>query len=287
MGSQRECALDHGSRRSRSAARCAALLLLWLAVTTVPGHAELRGELAQARHDLAISEQVLARVTQRVEAARADPAIEPAQREHLDQYLARVQRLVALNRQRVQTLMQEVDALPAGAPAPASLGMGVPGVATEAEEIAALEEKLGGSLAEFDQLLLEEARRARTRAFGGAGGGGGDSAGSSGGASGGNGTESGAPEAGGAEATASSADAPGSDGADRESAGEPGSPEGRILGTDPGASGASAAAPPDVGDGHDDDIVARQIRKAAESETDPELRDKLWEEYRRYKGAQR
>jgi len=30
-----------------------------------------------------------------------------------------------------------------------------------------------------------------------------------------------------------------------------------------------------VGDGNDDDIVARQIRKAAESETDPELRKKL------------
>jgi hypothetical protein len=38
-----------------------------------------------------------------------------------------------------------------------------------------------------------------------------------------------------------------------------------------------------VGDGSDDDIVARQIRKAAESEPDPELRQKLWDEYRKYK----
>ncbi len=33
----------------------------------------------------------------------------------------------------------------------------------------------------------------------------------------------------------------------------------------------------------DDDIVARQIREAAEREQDPELRKKLWEEYRKYK----
>jgi hypothetical protein len=37
----------------------------------------------------------------------------------------------------------------------------------------------------------------------------------------------------------------------------------------------------------DDDIVARQLREAAEKETDPELKKKLWEEYRRYKEANR
>jgi hypothetical protein len=41
--------------------------------------------------------------------------------------------------------------------------------------------------------------------------------------------------------------------------------------------------PADVPDGHDDDVVARQLREAAEKETDPELRKKLWDEYRRYK----
>ena len=33
----------------------------------------------------------------------------------------------------------------------------------------------------------------------------------------------------------------------------------------------------------DDDVVARQLREAAERETDPELADKLWQEYRNYK----
>jgi hypothetical protein len=41
--------------------------------------------------------------------------------------------------------------------------------------------------------------------------------------------------------------------------------------------------PSDIPDGSDDDVVARQIREAAMAETDPELREKLWEEYRKYK----
>ncbi len=41
--------------------------------------------------------------------------------------------------------------------------------------------------------------------------------------------------------------------------------------------------PEDIPDGQDDDIVAQQLREAAMAETDPELKKKLWEEYRRYK----
>lgn len=44
--------------------------------------------------------------------------------------------------------------------------------------------------------------------------------------------------------------------------------------------------PPGTPDGSDDDIVARQLREAAESEPDPELRERLWEEYRAYKNDQ-
>ena len=46
--------------------------------------------------------------------------------------------------------------------------------------------------------------------------------------------------------------------------------------------------PTDVGSGADDDIVARQLREAAMKEQDPELREKLWDEYRKYQqGTQR
>lgn len=48
---------------------------------------------------------------------------------------------------------------------------------------------------------------------------------------------------------------------------------------------ASASVPQDVRSARDDDIIARQLREAAMQEPDPELREKLWEEYRRYKDS--
>jgi hypothetical protein len=42
--------------------------------------------------------------------------------------------------------------------------------------------------------------------------------------------------------------------------------------------------PEDIPSGRDDDVVARQLREAAMSEPDPELREALWEEYRNYTG---
>ncbi len=45
--------------------------------------------------------------------------------------------------------------------------------------------------------------------------------------------------------------------------------------------GGSSSKP--IPSGVDDDIVARRLRRAAENETDPELKEKLWNEYRDYK----
>ena len=39
--------------------------------------------------------------------------------------------------------------------------------------------------------------------------------------------------------------------------------------------------------GSDDDIIARQLREAAEKEKDPLLKEKLWQEYRKYKRSQK
>jgi hypothetical protein len=54
------------------------------------------------------------------------------------------------------------------------------------------------------------------------------------------------------------------------------------AGANGNASGNGAVAE-EIPDGNDDDIVARRLRKAAEQETDPELKDKLWKEYVEYK----
>ena len=60
--------------------------------------------------------------------------------------------------------------------------------------------------------------------------------------------------------------------------------EGGALGEKTHGQGTDGSrVPPDVGNGNGDDIVARQLREAAIQEENPELRNKLWDEYRKYK----
>ena len=61
-----------------------------------------------------------------------------------------------------------------------------------------------------------------------------------------------------------------------------GAPEG----TPRAEEGDQSRVPADVGDGRGDDVVARQLREAAMAEEDPAIREKLWDEYRRYKRGQ-
>jgi hypothetical protein len=50
---------------------------------------------------------------------------------------------------------------------------------------------------------------------------------------------------------------------------------------------ATDEVPEDIGDGQGDNILLRQIRRAALQETDPILREKLWDRYRRIKSDKR
>ena len=45
-------------------------------------------------------------------------------------------------------------------------------------------------------------------------------------------------------------------------------------------------APDDIPDGDNDDVVARQLREAAMREPDPAVRERLWNEYRKYTGLE-
>ena len=57
----------------------------------------------------------------------------------------------------------------------------------------------------------------------------------------------------------------------------------RSAGANNGVATGNGAVAAETPDGNDDDIVARRLRKAAEQETDPELKDRLWQEYVEYK----
>ncbi len=147
------------------------------------------------------------------------------------------------------------------------------------EELAALDQSLARSLGNFDEMLLKEqeriaARQPRARESGGAGGGGnGDGSGAAGivGSQGDTGEGASGGGASGQQSTSGQGRTPAGGTA---AAGRPGQAGGQV-GTVPPAGGDRMSA--------DDDIVARQLREAAEKETDPELKEKLWQEYRKYK----
>ena len=163
-------------------------------------------------------------------------------------------------------------------------------VETTEEKREGLDRKLDSSLSEFDALILREQeileqRREEAAAAGGGGGAGKAEAGGGGeGEAEGEGEGEGAGEK---ERTGTAAE--GTGGSPDEPAGERvGSDEGDPSGPEEDSSEVSSGSvPPDVGDGSDDDIVARQLREAAMKEEDPELREKLWDEYRAYKFGQK
>jgi hypothetical protein len=181
-------------------------------------------------------------------------------------------------------LFEAGGVLPAGLPcaafppstvAPLPADQDVP--LNRAERTSKLDAELKAGLSQFDELLLREQERVRAsapRSGDGAAGAGGGASGSAATESAGDGSLAGAA---GSAAESSGREVP------QGEAGE-GRPPGAGEGGE-GAVGRGAVPPPPPGtpDGSDDDIVARQLREAAERETDPELRSKLWEEYRKYK----
>ena len=141
--------------------------------------------------------------------------------------------------------------------------MGAEGPMTAAEQVAILDRQLEESTRDFDGIIYDEEQRqreaARERAT--------QTAQTAGSAI--DPTESEEPNFGGGMASAGSGSVGGGIG------GRSGAPP---------ADGAKYPPPPDIPNGNDDDVVARQLREAAMREPDPAIREKLWAEYRKYKG---
>lgn len=132
------------------------------------------------------------------------------------------------------------------------------------------------SLGRFDEMIRNEREQiARERDEQG----GGDAAGDGSGDGSADGTASGDEESSGSASEEKSGEkqgeqrSPGDMKSDKQAAGGTGATTGQGQG----------ATGKDIPDGSDDDIIARQIREAAEKETDPELKEKLWKEYIEYK----
>jgi hypothetical protein len=141
------------------------------------------------------------------------------------------------------------------------------GPLTPAEQVAILDARLEAGTGEFDTMILEEQARQRSARR----------------------ASSDDASADAASADAASGAAPGGrEGPYGEDITVAGAGGGQGSVNTPGRSGpvnpARYPPPDDIPNGNDDDVVARQLREAAMREPDPAVREKLWEEYRKYKG---
>ncbi|GMR06744.1 MAG: hypothetical protein BMS9Abin25_1364 [Gammaproteobacteria bacterium] len=160
----------------------------------------------------------------------------------------------------------------------------IKGESTEAEETARMLEQFNGSLGEFDERLLREqdrvkSRTPRTVSAGGASGGGAGDGQTEGTGNGDTEKGKGANDSGQKEQAGNQSGKQSEKGR-RTANSETGTPT-------KSSSGEKSTAPKDIPDGRNDDVIARQLREAAEKESDPELKKKLWDEYRRYKSGSR
>jgi hypothetical protein len=148
-----------------------------------------------------------------------------------------------------------LDTLPDGVLSGAGGGQSA-GVMTAAERAAVLDDRLRRGYETFDGFILSERERAQSES---------NAAGSvaiGGSAGGGGGSNEGQPQT---------------------------LPESGVVVASqqvstPPARTESFPPPEDIPSGRDDDVVARQLREAAMSEPDPELRERMWDEYRNYTG---
>ena len=241
--------------------------------------------LEEAREKLRVSEATEQRITAEFEQLKRSGKASAEDIRNYEAYLNSVRGLVAENRKIVARMQaaydgQSVDKKKATTGgAPKASGGQIPGQET-ADEVAVLDRQLNASLDEFDGMLLKQMDAIRA--------------------------ESADKMRNLAQEAAEAANRLRKNGvkvdtsADQAENAPPSKPAGKSGSNNNAAGRATAsgdqsrqqgqgtAATKDHRAGYaDDDIVARQLREAAENETDPELKQKLWKEYEQYKKDQR
>jgi hypothetical protein len=256
-------------------------------------------ELERTRETLKISQATRDRIAGELAGLKASGKASPEVLSAYETYLARVQEMVDEN-QKVLAQMEAAysahqarsQAAVAGTPAnpgatPPSGGSGE----DPADRLKALDRQFNEALASFDEMLLKELRliqaasAKRMQGLAEAAAAAGRQAGEKGRG------ESSAEKGPTAETEGSGTGETGSEkggaGSERaktsEGRGKPGDAAGAGRGAGGWGPGGSGAPPSSYTPSPDDDIVARQLREAAEKETDPELKAKLWKEYEEYK----
>ena len=257
-------------------------------------------ELQAARQELRLRAETERRMRRDFESLLGDSQMSATEISEFENYLARLGKMVDEQRRLVANLEGRGADSAIGSSRAGALPTDFDRGQTDDEKIALLDAELGSSLSEFDEKLLREQKELAEKSRSASAGESGDQPESGDGASGKAGDGRGEGEKSGGEAGENGSEsAAGSSGKEGESerqaeSGEQGGTDGEGAEGDEQVASAGGASgdgrhtgniptPPDIPDGKDDDIVARQLREAAENEQDPELREKLWEEYRKYK----
>ena len=255
-------------------------------VLFVPARFAADSILEEARRNLRISEATEKRIASELEQLRQTGTASAETIKNYEAYHDSVKEMVAENRKIVEQMEAARARHSGGATSSeAAGGMHDPGIPEEEAtgEVAALDRQLNASLNQFDAKLLKEmddirdgsaekmrdlaqeaaeaARRLREKGVD--------------------------VNTSGSESSEGSEEAAARDREQKQT--EQGAKDSTSASTDasrPGGKGAGGAEQ-DRASTEDDDIVARQLREAAENETDPELKEKLWKEYDEYKKNQR
>ncbi len=279
----------------------AGILLLVLSVSPYAAPRQrIESALDSAYTDLRISIATEERIASDLAKLKKSGDVSPDVIEDYEFYLSRVQAMVAENRK----VVAKMDALNArydiqkaadrSAHTDNTGAMVDPAIPEEqvVDEVAALDRQLDRSLAEFDEMLLKEldlirskssermrdlaeeaaaaAKRLRDEGieidtdFE---------------------EESGASEQGSTKKQKADKTDPDASETGKGTISENGEDNTELSARDKSREGAEGSEhhPRNRFDPKDDDIVARQLREAAEEETDPELKKKLWKEYEQYK----
>ena len=227
--------------------------------------------LAKARDDLRVSRKTEKRIASECEALKKSGDASAEDLRNCEAYLDNVRGMVAENRAIVEQMEAVQTRYVHAAPGSRTGDEGElqtlfdPDIAEEQtiDEITRLDRELNSSLARFDDMLLKEMVGIRTRSA--------------------QKMQDLAEEAAAAAKRL------------RERGINPETTPGETLETSPTKNAGEEkrteaekdSAPgvqrPDPSTIEDDDIVARQLREAAENETDPKLKEKLWQEYEAYK----
>jgi hypothetical protein len=247
-------------------------------------------ELLKARENLKLSEQTRDRIAEEVSTLKASGKASPEIVAAYEVYLSRVQEIV-IEHQKLAAQMEDVyrahqnraqteTAASAAGPAPTPDSAG-----ESADRLQELDRRFNQSLAAFDEMLLKELKLIQAASAGRMQGLT-ESAAAAGRQAGGKSRQAPSAETEGS-ATGESGSENGSAGTEQagtsEGRGKPGEEAGAGQGGGGWGSGGSGAPPGSSRPSPDDDIVARQLREAAEKETNPELKAKLWKEYEAYK----